>query len=60
MSVGYSDSWTNMIQPLWPLTFLPIIGAGSRLQARDIMGYTFVAMIWFLVIFAIGVTFLPV
>ena len=60
MSVGYGDSWTNMIQPFWTLTFLPIIGAGSRLQARDIMGYTFVAMIWSLVIFAIGVTFLPV
>ncbi len=59
MSVGYGDSWTNMIQPFWTLTFLPIIGAGSRLQARDIMGYTFVAMLWSFVIFAIGVTFLP-
>ena len=59
MAVGYGDSWTNMIQPFWTLTFLPIIGAGSRLQARDIMGYTFVAMLWSLLIFGIGVTFLP-
>jgi len=59
MAVGYGDSWTNMIQPFWTLTFLPIIGAGSRLQARDIMGYTFVAMLWSFVIFALGVTFLP-
>jgi short-chain fatty acids transporter len=59
MSVGYGDSWTNMIQPFWTLTFLPIVGAGSRLQARDIMGYTFVAMIWSFFIFTIGVTFLP-
>jgi short-chain fatty acids transporter len=60
MSVGYGDSWTNMIQPFWTLTFLPIVAAGSRLQARDIMGYTFVAMLWSFVIFALGVSFLPV
>jgi len=60
MSVAYGDSWTNMIQPFWALTFLPIVGAGSRLQARDIMGYTFVAMLWSFVIFALGVSFLPV
>ena len=59
MAVGYGDSWTNMIQPFWTLTFLPIIGAGSRLQARDIMGYTFVALLWSFVIFGLGVTFLP-
>jgi short-chain fatty acids transporter len=60
MAVGYGDSWTNMIQPFWTLTFLPIVGAGSRLQARDLMGYTFIAMIWSFVIFGLGVTFLPV
>ena len=60
MAVAYGDSWTNMIQPFWTLTFFPVVAAGSRLQARDIMGYTFVAMLWSFVIFALGVTFLPV
>jgi len=60
MSVGYGDSWTNMIQPFWTLAFFPIVAAGSSLQARDIMGYTFVAMLWSLIIFGLGVTFLPV
>lgn len=59
MSVGYGDSWTNMIQPFWTLAFFPVVAAGSRLQARDIMGYTFVALLWSLVIFVLGVTFLP-
>ena len=59
MSVGYGDSWTNMIQPFWTLAFFPIVAAGSSLQARDIMGYTFVAMLWSLIIFGLGVTFLP-
>ena len=59
MSVGYGDSWTNMIQPFWTLAFFPIVAAGSNLQARDIMGYTFVALLWSFVIFSLGVTFLP-
>jgi len=59
MAVGYGDSWTNMIQPFWTLAFFPIVAAGSRLQARDIMGYTFVALLWSFVIFGLGVTFLP-
>ena len=37
----------------------PIVAAGSNLQARDIMGYTFVALLWSFVIFGLGVTFLP-
>ena len=60
IAVGYGDSWTNMIQPFWTLTFMPVVGAASRLQARDIMGYSFVAMLWSFVIFALGVSFLPV
>jgi short-chain fatty acids transporter len=59
MSVGYGDSWTNMIQPFWTLAFFPVVAAGSKLQARDIMGYTFVAMLWSFIIFGLGVTFLP-
>jgi len=59
MAVGYGDSWTNMIQPFWTLTFFPVVAAGCTLQARDIMGYTFVAMLWSFVIFGLGVTFLP-
>ena len=60
MAVGYGDSWTNMIQPFWTLAFFPVVAAGCKLQARDIMGYTFVAMLWSFIIFALGVTFLPV
>jgi len=48
-----------MIQPFWTLAFFPIVAAGSSLQARDIMGYTFVALLWSFVIFSLGVTFLP-
>ena len=60
MSVAYGDAWTNMIQPFWTLTFFPIVAAGVRMQARDIMGYTFVALIWSFVIFSTCILFLPV
>ncbi|MCA9753403.1 MAG: short-chain fatty acid transporter [Gemmatimonadetes bacterium] len=60
MAVAYGDAWTNMIQPFWTLAFFPVIAAGVRLQARDIMGYTFVALLWSGVIFAACVTFLPI
>ena len=60
MAVAYGDAWTNMIQPFWTLAFFPIVAAGVRLQARDIMGYTFVAMLWSFFIYAITITWLPV
>jgi len=60
MAVAYGDAWTNMIQPFWTLAFLPIVAAGVRLQARDFMGYTFIAMVWSFFIYAIAVTWLPV
>ena len=59
MAVGYGDAWTNMIQPFWTLAFFPIVAAGTKLQARDIMGYTFVALIVSFFVYAICVTWLP-
>lgn len=59
MAVSYGDGWTNIIQPFWTRAFFPVVAAGCRLQARDIMGYTFVALLWSFIIFALGVTFLP-
>jgi short-chain fatty acids transporter len=60
MAVAYGDAWTNMIQPFWTLAFFPVIAAGIKMQARDIMGYTFVSLIWSFFIFGICVTFLPI
>jgi len=60
MATAYGDSWTNMIQPFWTLAFFAVIGAGVRLQARDSMGYTFVALIWSGMIFALSLALLPI
>jgi short-chain fatty acids transporter len=60
MAVAYGDAWTNMIQPFWTLAFFPVIAAGTKMQARDIMGYTFVSLIVSFFIFSIGVLWMPV
>ncbi len=41
MAVAYGDQLTNMLQPFWALPLLSITGV----QARDIVGYTAVAML---------------
>jgi short-chain fatty acids transporter len=41
MAVAYGDQLTNMLQPFWALPLLAI----TKVEARDIVGYTAVAMI---------------
>lgn len=46
--VAYGDQWTNMIQPFWTIPILAIAGC----KMRDMMGYTFVTLIWTFVVFS--------
>ena len=39
MAVAYGESLTNLLQPFFLLTVLPVMGAGIRIQARDLVGY---------------------
>ena len=55
MAFSYGDQLTNGIQPMW---MLPLLGL-TALKARAILGYTAVMMMFAFVIFAIGVTVLP-
>ncbi|MEX2582357.1 MAG: TIGR00366 family protein [Gemmatimonadota bacterium] len=55
MAFAYGDQLTNMIQPFWAV---PLLGITS-LNARDLLGYTAVAMIAALFIFLFGLTVLP-
>ncbi len=41
MSVAFGDELTNMLQPFWALPLLAITGV----KARDVVGFTFVAML---------------
>jgi short-chain fatty acids transporter len=42
MAVAYGDQLTNMLQPFWALPLLSVTGV----QARDIVGYTAVTMLF--------------
>lgn len=55
MAFSYGDQLTNGIQPMW---MLPLLGV-TALKAREVLGYTAVAMLFAFVIFGLGVTVLP-
>jgi len=59
MAVAYGESLTNLLQPFFLLTVLPVMGAGIRLQARDLMGYVFVPFVALFVIIGLLVAFFP-
>ena len=54
MAVAFGDEWTNLVHPLIALPVLAIAG----LQARDIMGYCAVALLYTGPIFLINLPLL--
>jgi len=45
MSVAYGESLSNMLQPFYLLIVMPIMAAGIKIQARDVMGYLVIPFI---------------
>lgn len=50
LAFAYGDQTTNLLQPFWALPLLSVTG----LRARDLMGYTMVAMLVELVLVTLG------
>lgn len=47
---AYGDALTNLVNPFWTLTFLPIMGQLMNIRPRDFMGYTaLICLIFFVV-----------
>ncbi len=40
--IAYGDQLTNMVQPFWTIPMLAIAG----LDVRDVMGYTFITLVY--------------
>jgi len=59
LSVAYGESLSNMLQPFFILLVLPVMGAGVKLQARDIMGYLVIPFIVFFIIQSLMVLYVP-
>ena len=60
MAVAYGETSTNLLQPFFLLVILPIMGAGIRIQARDVMGYLVLPFVWITVFTAAIVTWAPI
>jgi len=59
MSIAYGESSSNLLQPFFILVILPVMGAGVRVQARDVMGYLVVPFIYLSVAIGLLVSLLP-
>jgi short-chain fatty acids transporter len=59
MAVAYGESLTNLLQPFFLLAVLPVMGAGVRIQARDLMGYVFVPFLLLFALIGLLVTLFP-
>lgn len=59
LSVAYGESLSNMLHPFYLLLIMPIMGKGTKLQARDVMGYLVIPFIIFFIIQSLLVVLLP-
>ena len=59
LSIAYGESLTNLLQPFYLLLIIPIMGAGTKIQARDVMGYLVIPFILLFIIQSIFVTYMP-
>lgn len=59
MAVAYGETSTNLLQPFFLLTILPILGAGVVVHARDIIGYLVVPFVLVYTITALLIWFVP-
>ncbi len=59
LSIAYGESLSNVLQPFYLLLVFPIMGAGIKIQARDVMGYLVLPFIIFFSIQSILVMWIP-
>jgi len=59
LSIAYGESLTNLLQPFFLLLVLPVMGAGLKIQARDIMGYLVIPFLLYFIIQSLMVVYLP-
>jgi short-chain fatty acids transporter len=59
MAVAYGESLTNLLQPFFLLTVLPVMGRGIRIQARDVVGYVVAPFVVLFCVVGLLVTIVP-
>ncbi len=56
---GYGDALTNLINPFWTLTFIPIMSKLMDIRPRDFMGYTVLLCILFFIVITLAIFLVP-
>lgn len=59
MATAYGETSSNLLQPFFLLIILPIMGAGVRIHARDVMGFLVLPFFYIFVMSSLLVTFVP-
>jgi short-chain fatty acids transporter len=59
LSMAYGESLTNLLQPFFLLVIFPVMGAGIKIQARDVMGYLVLPFAVFFIIQSVMVMWWP-
>jgi len=59
MAVAYGETSTNLLQPFFLLAVLPVMGAGVRIQARDVMGSLLIPFVVIYLLSAALIALLP-
>lgn len=59
LAVAYGESLTNLLQPFYLLLVFPIMGAGIKIQARDVMGYLVIPFVLFFAVQSILIIWMP-
>lgn len=59
LAVAYGESLTNLLQPFFLLLILPVMGLGTKIQARDVMGYLVLPFIIFFAVQLCLVLWMP-
>lgn len=60
LSVAYGESLSNLLQPFYLLVIFPIMGAGIKVQARDVMGYLVIPFCVFFILQSLLVVWWPI
>ncbi|WP_297693027.1 TIGR00366 family protein [uncultured Eudoraea sp.] len=59
MAIAYGESLSNALQPFYLLIIFPVMAAGTKLQARDIMGFFVIPFILFFIIQSLLLVYMP-
>lgn len=60
LSIAYGETVTNLLQPFFFLVIAPVMCAGVKVTARDVMGYVFIPFAVIVICQCVMITFIPV